>query len=351
MRRVIGRSWPGGLLAYGFLAAALLSIAPDALAKCGVARGLVAQDVQMDMGQVVIAPELPIGAVIKRIEVPINERENAIYCEPLSFSVARGRFEQAEQATGSTTFDNVYPTKVEGVGIRVFRQGSTVATFYPHDFELINWSWFSTKRWRLDGGQFIVELVKTAANTGSGSIANNGPFTTYYVAEEPGRPVLTSTFKGRGTTIVYPTCKVDAGSKNIVVNFGQVPSSRFSGPGTRADARDFSIRLTCQGSNVEGQQNDIAVRLDSSSALASQPGVIAIDGGADAATRIGVEVVRVDGAAETPVSFGHGLPLGRTQPGNQTFELPLRARYIQTASGPVGPGKANARATFTIEYD
>lgn len=350
MRPMNRRIRAGGLLACGVLAAALLIAVPDASAWCGVAPGFVAQDVQMDMGQVVIPPELPVGAVIKRIEVPINERENAIYCTSFSSGTALGRYLQAAQNGGPTGFDNVYPTQVAGVGIRVVRRGSSVATYYPHDFQL-NGGWFSTRWYTLEGGQFTVELVKTAAQTGSGPIANNGPFTSYYIAGEPGRPVLTSTFRGRGTTIVYPTCKVDAGSKNIVVDFGQVPSSRFTGVGSRADARDFAIRLTCQGSNVANQQDDISVRLDSTAVVPSQPGVLEIDAGPQSATRIGVEVVRADGPSETPVTFGHGLPLGRTRPGTQTFELPLRARYIQTAAGKVRPGRASARATFTIEYD
>lgn len=336
------------VIASCLLLAALL-LAPTASAACRVARGFNAQDVTMDMGQVVIPPGLPVGAVIKEIQVPITARNQAIYCEGwFSTDVARGRYVQAEQLLGSTG-DNVYPTQVTGVGIRVWREGGSVRTYYPHDL-LLSGGWYG-QWYDLEGGRFIVELVKTAPTTGSGPIANNGRFTTYYVAGDPGRPILTSTFKGSGTTIVPPTCEVDAGTRNIAVEFGQVPRSRFTGVGSRAGSRDFAIRLSCQGSNVSGHQSDISVRLDSSSALPSMPGVIAVAPGADAATAIGVEVVRVGNAAETPVQFGQGLPLGRTRPGSQTFELPLRARYIQTGAGPVRPGVARATATFTIEYD
>ena len=332
-----------------FAAAALLHTLPAA-ARCGVVNNFIAQDVQMDMGQVVIPPELPVGAVIKRIEVPINGREDAIYCDFFSSSTARGRYVQAEQLGAATPIADVYPTRVAGIGIRVFRQGSTVATYYPHDLPLFGSSW-PRSYYDLDGGRFIVELVKTAATTGSGPIANNGRFTTYYIGSDTARPVLTSTFRGQGTTIVYPTCKVDAGSRNIVVDFGQVPSSRFDGVGTRAQDRDFAIRLTCQGSNVASEQNDIGVRLDSASAHPSQPGVLRVDGGPQAAQRVGIEVVRVTGTSTAPMTFGQALPLGRTRPGTQAFELPLRARYIQTEPGKVRPGQASAQATFTIEYD
>ncbi|MGH8074473.1 MAG: fimbrial protein, partial [Lysobacter sp.] len=190
------------VVALGLLPAALL-LAPTASADCGVVWYFQAQDVQMDMGQVVIPSGLPVGAVIKEIQVPISPRNRAIYCDKKSTGSARGEYVQLEQSGGSTG-DNVHPTKVAGVGIRVWREGESVRTYYPHNLPLAggqHGQWYS-----LEGGSFIVELVKTAPVTGSGPIANNGRFTTYYVGNQSGRPVLTSTFKGSGTTIVQPTC-------------------------------------------------------------------------------------------------------------------------------------------------
>lgn len=334
--------------ACALLAGALVAT-PAALARCHVVPGFVAQDVQMDMGQVVIPPTLAVGEVIRRIEVPINQRRRAIYCPWPGFGTARGRYVQAEQE-GAPVMGEVYPTRVAGVGIRVFREGESIRTYYPHDLVLsgggLLGQWYD-----LDGGRFIVELVKTAQATGSGPIAGNGRFTTYYVDGSASTPVLTSTFRGTGTTIVHPTCEVDAGSRNIVVDFGQVPANRFHGPGSRAADRDFTVSMTCRGSNLDGYQADISVRLDSAAAISGVPGVLAVEPGPGAAIGLGVEVVRVEASSETPVAFGSGLLLGRTVPGTQSFELPLRARYIQTGPGRVTPGAARATATFTIEYD
>src|SRR5690606_8067655 len=169
------RSRACAVIALGLLPATLL-LAPAASAACRVANGFSAQDVTMDMGQVVIPPGLPVGAVIKEIQVPITARNDAIYCDGFSADMARGRYVQAEQSGGSTG-DNVHPTKVAGVGIRRRRVGQSVRTYYPHD---PSWSggWFG-QWYGLEGGRFIVELVKTAQTTESGPIANNGRFTTY----------------------------------------------------------------------------------------------------------------------------------------------------------------------------
>lgn len=147
--------------------------------------------------------------------------------------------------------------------------------------------------------------------------------------------MLTSTFKESGTTVVSATCQVQAGSRNIVVDFG-----------SRAVDRDFDIQLTCQGSKLALYQSAVGIRLDAAQDSSNRPGVLALTAGANRATRIGIEVVQRDGTAERELRFGEAVNLGRTVVGNSTLTLPPRARYIQTVAGAVGAGTA----TFTIEY-
>ena len=162
--------------------------------------------------------------------------------------------------------------------------------------------------------------------------------------------MLTSTFKGSGTTVVSATCQVQAGSRNIVVDFGSVPRTTFTGVGSRAVDRDFDIQLTCQGSNLALYQSAVGIRLDAAQDSSNRTGVLALTAGANRATRIGIEVVQRDGTAERELRFGEAVNLGRTVVGNSTLTLPLRARYIQTVAGAVGAGTAKGTATFTIEY-
>jgi len=338
-----------GTLAMGLLAAGMgLGLSGQALASCKLSnpRFFSPQDVQMDMGQVVILPSTPVGGVIKQLSVPITQKNSIVSCDWRGGS-AMGAFINAAQRQPVSGFQNVYRTGVDGVGMRLYGDSGTIQTYYPHTIYLGGGTTGS-----LTGGFFRIELIKTAAQTGSGTIAPNGPFTTYYLdGDGPSDPVLTSSFRGMGTTVVSPTCEVDAGSRNIVVDFGNVPNSSFTGVGSRAVDRDFNITLRCQGSNVAQYQSTIGIQLDATPASGNQPGTLAITSGTNSATRIGIQIVRRNGGSEQNVTFGDSLTLGDTVTGTSSMSLPLRARYIQTQAGTVGAGEANGTATFTITYN
>lgn len=320
-----------------------------ASAKCTISKpGFVAQDVQMDMGQVTILPSTPVGGVIKELTASINQVDSVATCGA-GGGYAEGRYVNAQQALPAGVA-NTYKTLVEGVGIRVYRDSGTVQAYYPHTVTLNAQA--NSFPVTLNGGRFRVELIKTAAQTGSGLIASSGRFTTYYYdGDGAAKPVLTSTFKGTGTTVVSPTCEVLAGSRNIVVDFGSVPANTFTGVGSRAVNRDFDIRLNCQGSNLAAYQSRIGIRLDATQDSSNRAGVVRLTQGSNAATRIGIELVQRDGASERTVTFGSPMTLGTTVVGSSAFNLPLRARYIQTQAGTVGAGTANGAATFTITYE
>ncbi len=319
---------------------------PAAHAACTLNAGaFVPQDVQMDMAQVVILPSMPVGAVIKELVVGINQRDRIGRCSGGGSAI--GRFINAAQQQLVPGFSNVYATDVAGVGIRVYRDSGTVQSYYPHTL-LVG----ATDAASLAGGTFRVELIKTAQATGSGPIAPSGRFTTYYLdGDGPIKPVLVSTFRGTGTTVVSATCAVQAGSRNIVVAFGAVPASTFTGVGSRADNRDFDIRLDCQGGNLAQYQSLIGIRLDALQDSSSLPGVLPVTAAANAAAGVGIELVRRVGATESPLRFAEAISLGSTVVGASTLSLPLRARYIQTRAGRVTPGRADGAATFTIQYN
>lgn len=324
----------------------LASLAPVVQAACSLSTGIfVPQDVQMDMGQLVILPSLPVGGLIKELVVNIDQRSSVGRCTGASSVI--GIYNNARQQTMVPGLSNVRATDVDGIGIRVYRDSGQVQAYYPHVLP-VN----TNGAVDLAGGFFRVELIKTATVTGSGLIAPSGRFTTYYFdGDGVGKPVLVSTFKGAGTTVVNPTCSVQAGSRNIVVEFGTVPASTFAGVGTRAINRDFDIRLDCQGSNVAQYQSRIGIRLDALQDASNLPGVLPLSAIANSAAGIGIELVQRSGNAEKAVRFAENIELGSSVAGSSTLSLPLRARYIQTRAGRVTPGKANGAATFTIQYN
>ncbi|AAF82890.1 fimbrial adhesin precursor [Xylella fastidiosa 9a5c] len=318
---------------------------PIVQASCFRSANLIPQDIQISVGRVLIKPSLAVGDRITLASFNINEVKNAGRCDQAG-GTSLARFTRPLIAVSGMT--NVYQTDVQGVGLRLYREAGKVSNYYPYDIPLR-----SNSNLSINAGYFQVELIKTAATTGSGPIASNGLFTTYYDdGDGPGSPVLTSTLSGLGITIVTSTCEVDAGSKNIVVNFGSVSSNTFNGLGSKGPERDFTINLICQGGNVaEADQGQISVHIDGTQDSSGQSGVLAITSASDAASNVGIELVDLLTGSERQVVFGQNITLGRTTSNaSSTLSLPIRARYIQTQKGKVSPGAANGTATFTIEY-
>lgn len=193
-----------------------------------------------------------------------------------------------------------------------------------------------------------IELMRTSATVGSGPIGYDGLFAGQVLNDAKIR-VVTLSLRNGGAIIKAPTCKVSAGNQNIAVNFGKVSSNAFSGVATTAANRDFNIELDCQSSDVANAT--VGVRVDALQDASNLPGVLPLTATADAASGIGIQMVRRTGQGEQPLHFGESVVLatGPMSPG--TLVLPLSARYIQTRAGAVLPGKAGGSATFTIQYN
>ena len=99
-------------------------------------------------------------------------------------------------------------------------------------------------------------------------------------------------------------------------------------------------------------RNTLQYRIDPArTAINTNNGVLSLDpgatGSAPAATGVGVQVQNRNGNS---VILGANQSSGLTlRPNEGSYTIPLRARYLQTASK-VTPGPANASATFTIIY-
>ena len=325
------------VLSRGVITCSLLYVVVShtAFAACNVTMtsGLP-QVIQMDMGRIVIPATTAIGAVFATRDFPITGINGYGSCTASGGS-AIGIMEQ-----GSDTGGRIYSSLVPGVGIRLSRvAGSLGQLNYPHVLTLTGASTLN-----LNAGLFRVELIKTAATTGSGAFAA-GEYTSYYLnGTGPSRPMLTSVLSGNGITIVSPSCMVDAGSLNIPVDFGSVPKSTFTGVGSTAAERNFAINLTCQQS-----PGNVLISLDpNTGGSTSSPGVLAIATGAGAATGVGIQLL--DARNDQPVTYGVGIPAGNRISSAGPLSVPFKARYYQTQTT-VTPGTANSTATFTIQYN
>ncbi len=330
-----------------------LALTPSfpAFATCWISEPtFVPQDIALDMGRVVVPAGLAVGAVIKELGQPIVAKSGFLSCTPWYVGFGGGAVESTyanARQHQTTAIADVFQTDVPGVGVRVLQESQGNIRRFP-----FTRYYQSASDAKIEAGQLRIQLVKTSERTGSGPIAAIGQFVRSYANYDgAAKPILTGSLRGAGITIVSSTCQVQAGSRNVVVDMGGVAGNSFSGVGSRSSSRDFEIILDCQGDSAHEAQSRIGIRLDSNQDSSNFPGVLPINTGSNSATGIGIEIVRREGGGEREVIFGQTIGIGSTTPGASTLALPLRARYIQTQPGSVGPGLANGQATFTIQYE
>jgi len=319
------------------LALFLLCGASGAWAECTLNPGVTERFVNMDMGNVLIPP-LPVGGLIASRQFPFQANGSA---EPIVTCSETGGTVHGVMLQGApdANFPNVYSTAVPGVGIRLSRKiSSTQTVYYPHTVQFTG----AASAYFEAGTQFMVELIKTAPVTGNGPLAQ-GTYTRYF--GDDGKSTLTTQLLGIGTTIITPSCTVDAGSRNIPVQFGKVPLNSFGGRGSPAANYDHNFNITLNCSAGANMRNTVYLRMDATQDPSNQPGVLQItQGGTNVASGVGIQILDNNAA---PVTFGDDALVGQSKDGS--YVLPYTARYFQTGNQ-VTPGRADGTATFTLDY-
>lgn len=136
---------------------------------------------------------------------------------------------------------------------------------------------------------------------------------------------------------IVPTCQ----TRDVDVMLGEVYMGKFSGVGSEAGARDFSITLD----NCPAGLNKITYRLNPvNEVLDANKGLIQIDKGSGSASGI---AIRIQGRGST-LRFGTEQELSSYNGSKGSYDIPLSASYYQT--GPITPGTANASLEFRISY-
>ncbi|PZU28055.1 MAG: fimbrial protein [Stenotrophomonas sp.] len=339
------------MLAPAMLSVLLLLGAQRASANCRInpAVNFVTQDIDVNLGEISVPSSLPVGGVILTRSFPVTAKAaNTFLCDLAIPNQSRLAFFASWSPIAVPGMTSVYSTAVAGVGIRIRQtvavQGGGVSTLYYYSD--VYYGPFQS--FGIPSSNVVVELIKTSASVGSGPLGPSGIFAgqQLYYAD---KFMLTLSVREGGALIKSPTCKPSAGSRNIAVNFGSVSASAFSGVGTVAANRDFTIELDCQSSIAAG--STVGVRVDAQQDASNLPGVLPLTASADAASGIAIQMVRHDGLGEQSLRFGENIVLVAGAMNAGTLVLPLRARYIQTKAGQIGPGSAGGVATFVIQYN
>jgi major type 1 subunit fimbrin (pilin) len=140
--------------------------------------------------------------------------------------------------------------------------------------------------------------------------------------------------------IIPNPCVVDIGTNNtMTVDLGKVGINAFSGPGSKASATKFILRLKdCPTDMVTARFKFDGTAYDGDDSVLKLT--------QDAGVAKGVAIELSDVGAVLPLytaSTAYTLTAG-------VNELPFYARYIQKAAS-IEAGVANATSTFTVNYN
>lgn len=299
--------------------------------------------VMLDMvvGRVVVPPDLPVGSVILTHDWTMSAPGGASY----RCTSGTNRFAAKIVSPGATDLGNkIYSTNVPGIGMRFSRGGATVNIVYPDVFSS---RVYNTTDYSLEGSRFTLEIIKTAATTGSGTLVA-GKYTSYDW-ESGGNPILETYLSASAITVVSPSCSVLSG-KNMNVDVGSIRRTDLKGVGTTAGGKDFNIDLQCSGGLSETGYANISTSFSgtlATSTTATMGALLNEKAGSGMAKGIGIQVLK-DGS---PLQFNKKYTVGRLNNQETRYiTIPLHARFYQY--GPTtSTGEVESHMIFNLTYD
>ncbi|WPP56768.1 fimbrial protein [Acinetobacter pittii] len=315
-------------------------------AACTTSLGFRTIDVAMQVGRVVVRPSDPVGKVLVKSLFEIRPDPYTTYTCSLSDMLTA---QLLQSYPLSVLGDSIYSTNIPGIGIRLYREAFNAGNFsgyYPYTRRV------PSTNFRLAEGYFVVEIVKTAENTGSGTLVP-GVYSSYYAGNRRDRPFLTSTVNANAITIASSSCEW-RGAINKQVQLPTVTKAGFKGIGSTQGDQSFELNILCNGGiNPTGyeEKNLISLSFDYQQDGTNTQVLKNLEPNATKANGVGVQLLWNYQNKNQVIGLGNKLELG-TVKSNQTiqYDVPLTARYYQTAAN-VTPGKVRAMATVTIEYD
>ncbi|RZG85787.1 fimbrial protein [Acinetobacter venetianus] len=335
------------ILITGALFTAGLGFSTVSNAFCTLSSGFSTVDISMAVGRVVVRPSDAVGTILRKATFPINPNGSTLRCTSSSDRIYA---DLTQNYPISSLGNSIYTTNIPGIGIRLYREAENATNFsgyYPYSRSLTPGTTYN-----LAQGYFVVEIVKTASQTGSGTLVP-GRYSSYYVTGNASKPFLTSTVYGNAITIASSSCELQ-GNINKVVTLPTVTKSGFSGIGSTQGPQSFDLNILCNGGqNPTGyeEKNLISLSFDY---IQDGTNNQVLSNTAPASTKangVGVQLLWNYDNKNQVIKKGDKLEIG-TVNSNETiqYNVPMTAQYYQTAAN-VTAGTVRAMATVTIEYD
>lgn len=324
-----------------------VGLSQAALAACTPNPGFHSVDIAMNVGRVVVRPSDPVGAILRKATFIITPNDSSMYCDYMSSRII-AQLDQPYPASPNGG-DKVYETNIPGIGVRLYREAQDASFFsgyYPYERPLD-----PTTTYTLATGYFVVEVLKTASNTGSGAFVP-GRYSSYYTRDNPTKPLLTSTVYGNAITIASSSCEIQ-GNPNRVIELSPVNTSDFRGIGSTLAEQAFDMTILCNGGASSGgyiEKNFISVTYDYQQYGNNNAVINNVAANGEKAGGVGLQLLWND-ANKQVIKNNQNFQLG-TVSSNQSlqFNVPMAARYYQTDNN-VTAGKVKGLASITIQYD
>ena len=324
------------------------ALSAESYAECKAGANFTPVDIRMDVGRVVVRPSDPIGTILRKSSFPITPNSSLISCDR-----AGGQIQAVlsqNPALSPAGGASVYNTNIKGLGIRLYRDagsGSGFSGYYPYTRALT-----ASTTYNLGVGFFVVEIIKTAASTGSGALTA-GKYSSYHSRDDVSKPFLTSTVYGNAITIASSSCEL-LGEVNKTVQLPTVNKSGFKGVGSTQGNQAFDLNFLCNGGeNLTPYEQSNKISLNFDYALApNTTNVLANTAAASTrASGVGIQLKTNYNNISKAIVKNEKLALGTVKSNqNIQYNVPLDASYYQT-DATITPGKVSSVATVTIEYE
>jgi type 1 fimbria pilin len=281
----------------------------------------------------IFKPDVANGTVLWSSSL-LNSNVNT---SPLTCTGGFGTVVMTGLGTYNSTY-KTYSTNIPGIGLRI-RDNS--GSYYP--LSSTTWSALNSLNTAVP---FYIDVIKTGAVTSGGAITGN---IIQYAAQNGINPIL---YVYVSTPIVInptiPTCTVTTPS--IVVPLGDVARNSFLGLGSTSREQSLDIGLNCTG-GATGVVATVYATLTDQTNPSNVSSTLSLTA-ASTAKGVGIQVLNgtnVLSFGPDSKTIGNKNQWSAGQTGNGTFNIPLKARYVQTAAT-INAGTANGIATFTIGY-
>lgn len=325
-----------------------LSLYTEAYATCTQIQPFTTLDISMAVGRVVVRPSDAIGKVLVKKTFPINTNGAQYNCDKNGGTLEAVLTQNYPLSPSGG--DSVYSTNIPGIGIRLYREAEKAANFsgyYPYARATAKNSTYS-----LADGYFVVEIIKTEKNTGSGTLVP-GLYSRYNIEGLSATPWLTSTVYGNAITIASSSCEIQ-GNINRTIELPTVNTTGFKGVGSTQGEQPFDMNILCNGGkNPTGyeEKNQISLTYDylaednSNNVLQNTAPVV------EKAKGVAIQLLWNYQGKNDVIKKGDKLVLGTLNSGSSiTYNVPMAARYYQSATK-MSAGKVRAQATVMINYD